>query len=88
MNYPRRHNRANTAVTHEKSKYDMTSLYRQPMVAGSSPVTSSKELSPLSHYNTWFEGLCIFYICLYALLKAWLFAHFFANMGVKNFFYP
>ena len=32
MNYPRRHNRANTAVTHEKSKYDMTSLYRQPMV--------------------------------------------------------
>ncbi len=33
----RRHNRANTAVTHEKSKYDMTSLYRQPMVVGSSP---------------------------------------------------
>ena len=41
MNYPRRHNRANTAVTHEKSKYDMTSLYRQPMVVGSSPTTSS-----------------------------------------------
>ena len=39
--YPRRHNRANTAVTHEKSKYDMTSLYRQPMVVGSSPTTSS-----------------------------------------------
>lgn len=41
MNYPRRHNRANTAVTHEKSKYDMTSLYRQPMVVGSSPTISS-----------------------------------------------
>ena len=42
MNYPRRHNRANTAVTHEKSKYDMTSLYRQPMVVGSSPIPSSR----------------------------------------------
>lgn len=61
MNYPRRHNRANTAVTHEKSKYDMTSLYRQPMVVGSNPTISSTATAVRnlpSDSFVWVGGFC------------------------------
>ncbi len=38
--------------------------------------------------NTWFEGLFIFNICLFAFSKQGILAQFFASMGVKNFFRP
>ena len=63
-------------------------LIRNEQVAGSSPVTSSKEQSPSNRYNTWFEGLCIFYICLYALLKAGLFCSLFCKHGCQKFLLP
>ena len=57
---------------------------RNEQVAGSSPVTSSKEQSPSNRYNTWFEGVFVFDFHLYILLKTGLFCSLFCIHGCQD----